>query len=479
MPFTSSALALVAASLAPLVLADHPLRIDGRRPDTAVITASDTHDRTIPLDTPMGRVAAGVLDRLDARTLNQLLRCARGKPSSAAGMRGPQIAVIHLGRRDSDRIKKVEIVQRDDDTFVARELPPGSGLGVLLDTDCYLELAERFAAYRGGMDPVSLPEPGVSSVMAHPYEPGFIRLGGGVMRQRIYRGMPIRVEDSDRDLDLETMHVRLPPGYDPRRPAGLLVWSSPTPAGRIPQAFAAALDELHFICVGIDDAGNDRDVPDKFQLVFDAVETARRRFHVDDRRIYIAGMSGGGKVSSILSICFPEVFSGAIPIVGYATYTTLDEATWGKMHWPYFAKPQARQLAAARTTRTALMSGPPDFNYKEMVERQKQLESDGFQSIRFFDYPDMAHVMPTPDRFTDALRWVDEPYRQLRAAEAQAAADLLAAYAAGRDDLAPTTDQDRAALNQVIEAGPWTDAAWQALDLLRLDPSAVNETRGD
>ena len=248
-------------------------------------------------------------------------------------------------------------------------------------------------------------------------------------------------------------------GCDPRRPAGLLVWSSPTARGAIPPVFRAALDELNLVCIGSDNTGNDRDVPDKFQIVFDAVATARQRFHIDARRIYITGMSGGGKVTSILAMCFPDVFTGAIPIVGLGTYSTLDD-TWGQHRNAYFAEPRGPLAKLARARRMAPMGGPPDFNYDEMRERVARLEVDGFTNIRFFTYPDMAHVMPSADRFAEALRWIDAPWQQVREQERDRAESLLAAN---------VDSGDRAALAEIIVAGPWTDAAWRALELLRTD----------
>jgi hypothetical protein len=293
-----------------------------------------------------------------------------------------------------------------------------------------------------------------------------VKLTTESMKQRIYGGMPVRLDNPNRELAKETLHCRLPAGYDPRRPAGLLVWSSPTPRGAVPRVFDAVLDELNMVCVGADNAGNDRDVPTKFQLLFDALTNARERFHIDRRRIYITGMSGGGKVSSILGVCFSEIFSGSIPIVGFSSYTHLDES-WDRYRVPYYTKPRGELLTLALRSRIALMSGPPDFNYKEMEVRSGQMKADGFTNIRFFDYPDMAHVMPTAPRFADALRWVDEPYRDLRRAEDEAARTLLAAYLDGRSDPRPRTDEDRNELVRVIDAGPFTDAAWKTLALMR------------
>jgi pimeloyl-ACP methyl ester carboxylesterase len=337
---------------------------------------------------------------------------------------------------------------------------------VLLDAARFEPLAAEWPAYRGGLDPKQADPPGASAAMPRPYTPGSIQVTAQTLKKRLYLGLPVRVLDADRDLARETLHARLPAGYDPRRPTGLLVWCSPTSDGRIPAALAEGLDELGIVCVAADDAGNERDVPDKFQLVFDVVATARERYHIDRRRVYIAGMSGGGKVASILALCFPEVIAGTVTIVGVGTHSRLDES-WGRYRPAYFVRPRENVLALARQRRLALMSGPADFNYKEMVERAALLEADGFNNVKFFDYPDMAHEMPTAARFAEALRWVDEPYRQMRDEQDAKAASLLAAYLEGRDDAAPRTDDDRAALQAVVEAGPWSDAAWQALELSR------------
>jgi dienelactone hydrolase len=446
------------------------LRIDGRRPDTVVVALGETWDETLPLETPMGQLAAGVLTRYDAATAGRLLRCATREPlPELTPDTAWRFAVLHLSVRGREPIKRVEVLRLADAGFGARPLAPGDGPGVRLDADRFEALAAGWPAYRGGMDPDRADPSGASAVVPRPYTPGTVSVTEEVLKKRLYRGMPVQVSDPDRDLSRETLHARLPAGYDPRRPAGLLVWSSPTSAGVIPEVLADGLDELGIVCVAAENAGNERDVPNKFQLVFDGLATARRRYHIDDRRIYIAGMSGGGKVASILALCFPEVFAGAVPIVGLGTYSTLDES-WGRYRTAYFARPRERELAVARTRRMALMGGPADYNYKEMVERAALLEADGFGNVRFFVYPDMAHEMPTPRRFTDALGWLDEPFRVLRDAETAAAAALLDAYLDGRDDEAPRTDDDRATLRLVIEAGPWSDAAWRALELSRGRP---------
>ena len=460
-------------SLTTLLLAAHLtaapqniFHIDGRRPDHAAVTVTEAWDESVPRDTPMGRLAAGVLAEYDTKSIGQLLRCATNAPAPAEA--GQLTAVIHLSRTDSPHTKHVQLHQLADGTIVASSRVIEQTQRIVLDRRKFDRTAGDWPVFRGGFEITSdLARGGSGFAMPQPYIPGAITMTTRTMKQRLYSGMPVRTESTDRDLNQETLHVRLPSNYDPRRPAGLLVWNSPSPRGDIPNAFHAALDERYFVCIGIDNAGNDRDVPDKFQLVFDAVANARQRYHIDDERIYITGMSGGGKVSSVLMMCFPDIFRGAIPIVGFGTYSQLEDQ-WGKHHYAYFAKPKHTLLELAKSHRMALMGGPPDFNYDEMVLRQEHLEADGFEEIRFFSYPDMAHQMPTPQRFLDALRWIDEPYELARNKRVAVAGEEMLAYLTGRGDQRPATEPDRAALIQLIHDYPWTEAAWKALELLRL-----------
>jgi predicted esterase len=468
-PASARYAALAALTLAAPVLGQHPadvLRVDGRRPHDLVVARGESWDPTLPLETTMGRLVAGVLARSETGNVGRLLRCATRDPLPPTEPDAARrIAVLHLSRRDREQVNRVEVLRLADGSIGARALESPQR-GVLLDARRFEALTADWPAYRGGLDADPDIPPGASAVMSRPYTPGSITVTAQTLKKRLYRGLPVRVVDADRDLARETLHARLPAGYDPRRPAGLLVWSSPTPDGQIPAALAQGLDELGIVCVAADSAGNDRDVPDKFQLVFDAVATTRERYHIDDRRVYITGMSGGGKVASILGLCFPEAFAGVVAIVGVGTHSRLDES-WGRYRPAYFVRPRENVLALARQRRLALMSGPADFNYKEMVERAALLEADGFNNVKFFDYPDMAHEMPTPARFAEALRWLDEPYRRTRDEQDALAASLLATFLEGRDEATAQTDEDRAALRAVMESGPWSDAAWRALELSR------------
>ena len=80
-----------------------------------------------------------------------------------------------------------------------------------------------------------------------------------------------------------------------------------------------------------------------------------------------------------------------------------------------------------------------------------------------------AGSMPTPNRFTEALRWVDEPQREAAERARAKAADLLAAHAQRHGEGPPTTREARQSLVAITQAAPWTEPAWTAALWLGFD----------
>jgi poly(3-hydroxybutyrate) depolymerase len=206
-------------------------------------------------------------------------------------------------------------------------------------------------------------------------------------------------------------------------------------------------------------------VVERMQLALDAAATAVSRYHVDPLRIYATGMSGGGRVSSMLWGTFPEVFRGAVPIVGINTYQNIP-AGGGRAWRAGFSKPTGERWAMLRGHRLAAITGSRDGNQAHTLAAISLMKADGL-AVKEYDYPDLAHEYPSPERFLAALRWVDEPARDRRASESAAAAALLETFKksdTGRLD----PRARRRALVEVTAAGPWSDAAWEAAELLGL-----------
>ncbi|MDF1808497.1 MAG: hypothetical protein P1U42_02275 [Phycisphaerales bacterium] len=297
--------------------------------------------------------------------------------------------------------------------------------------------------------------------LTQPYEESKTVLDLRTVRARIKVSYP----RLSRDLDNEIFRVRLPSNFNDQFPAGVLVWISPSSDGRIPKIFEPALDELGFVAVGIDNNGNRREITDRLQNVFDSIETVGSRYRIDRKRIYLTGMSGGGRCSGILQIAFPELFAGAIPIVGLDTYHNAPTGEPGKF-WPArIGRPAGKWMNLLKERRIAAITGSADFNQPEMSIRQDLLKADGVE-MRLDIIEGMAHTMPTTDQFTDAFKWVDIPRRDSMVESFKKAKSLKESYLEMFDDFDSSNPAQRKMLIEIIELAPWTEPALWAADIL-------------
>ncbi|MBX3357118.1 MAG: prolyl oligopeptidase family serine peptidase [Phycisphaeraceae bacterium] len=494
-------LLLIAAAL---LLAVFPAPCDAQRvfnvarsrPERVVVSLSE-QDPLPFLDsssTEPGMTArlAGILAVLESQDdLRRLYACV-GPDSPAARTRQAQsddtstrLYVFHLYARDTRR--RIEIRRTFDGQIFAQPIDVDdneSSSPHRLKVDAFSLLAAQWNPYRGDLassppTPAPAPsiEPGRQATLDQPYEPGLFTMDQPTLSERFFSRRSSRFPPAKRILAHETINIRLPSGgVDPRSPAGLLVWIDPSPGGNIPQSLGPALDHLGFIAVAPMNADNQRPVGDRLQLALDAVATAMDRYHIDRRRIYASGLSGGGKMSALLWAGFPELFAGAIPVVGFEFWEKIPSSRPGQPYRALIARPEPQRLDLIKTHRLALMTGAKDFNHEPIAGAAEILGNQGFAS-HLYDFRDMGHEVPTADRFTEAMLWLDHPRRSLLEQQAGEAQSLLDAYAKGSAPPPPTTDAQREALINITRVGPWSPAAWKAAELLgAAQPSPMNAT---
>ena len=413
---------------------------------------------------PMLRELAGVTADLRGKSIDELRACMPTNPMLGDIRDAQRLCVAHVvGKKET---KRLAILRTRDGGFVAAELGGDLPARGEMRKEPFAALLAGWSGYRGPMDSAAVKEPkGDVFELEHPYVAGRYTIDQRTMTDRMNGGHKVTIEGSTRDLDIEKFYVRLPRNYDPRNPAGLLVWVDASPYGRPPPPFNEALDSLGIVCIGAADSGNGRLVATRYQLALDAVATASSRFHVDPRRVYITGISGGGRVSSIMQGCFPEVFMGAVPIVGLCFYENVPTGT-GHL-WPAgYQRPKNDIFALLRQRRMAAMTGQKDFNQLEM-QQATELYSRDHIPVKLFENSRMGHELPKPDAFREALAWVDEPYQQMRTAEESAAKAALELAIPKVPETGPIPEPVRKQLVKVTEAGPWTEPAWTAAELLR------------
>lgn len=424
------------------------LQIDGRGVRSAAITTSP---EPIPADLAgieMLRERLGGVASLDSRSvssINRLSRVLEGHaPLSDTGL------FIHFAG-DAEPVT-MALFTRAETVIIQSVDDPARAWSVRREAFDRLGIPLEVPASSpaGGFNPTGTP---LEMTIPTPHTESDLVLDTRTVRSRIKNNFP----SLTREVGGETFHVRLPARFDPDTPAGVLVCISPTPSGRIHPSFAQACDQLGLIAIGVDNNGNNRPITDRLQNHLDSIETLAGHARIDRDRIYLTGMSGGGRCSSILLLSFPERFAGAVPIVGLDTY---HNAPTGKpnQHWPRaLGKPAGTYLRLLRDRRIRSITGTADFNEPEMVIRTELMQRDGLDAT--IDVIEgMAHTYPTGEQFRDALLWVDEPQR---AAMEKALSDARATLerTEGADTDAPAV---RRQLIQIMQLLPHSDEAWQA-----------------
>lgn len=415
---------------------------------------------------------AAILEPRDVRSLaGMTLRAADGmSPTDACGT----LYTICLCA-DSE-VRRVRISACPDGSVWCRAAGNDAAdiPGVALDRDRFSEFSAKWRASLATLAAIDRGDPDEAAILQLEGPRCFAsacRLDRGTISERFLRGRSSRLDPADRVLEIERLRVRLPKGYSPRARAGLVVWVDAGDSGEPPSCMSAVLDASNIIAAGFDRCGNTRPAANRYQLALDAVATVSRRYHVDPRRVYISGISGGARIASTMVACFPDVFAGAIPIVGLSCFEPVPVGN-GRSAAPAYARPQGRIIDLLRERRVAAITGGRDFNQPEITGAAQILRAAGVP-VRIFDHMDMGHELPTPERFAEALEWIDEPHRvRLTAEQERGERELKAAVTRIGDGGAPRNDADRALLMRVTEVAPWTAAAWRAIDLLDGEPDA-------
>jgi hypothetical protein len=230
------------------------------------------------------------------------------------------------------------------------------------------------------------------------------------------------------DSTQQSYELFIPSGYKPEQEYPLILYVPPGDGDggslwkQVCQSRGAFLVAPH-------NAGNDGWVerPMRFRVVLDALDDVRRRFHIDPDRTYISGISGGGNVASRIAFALPELFGGAMPIVG----------AWGLRRQP------SLRLRAAERLSVAVLTGETDFNRPEMeLEFFPVIRENGTRSMLRV-YPGMGHGCPTPEQLEEVYDWLEEGHPARR--------QLAARYPASRLAGPLTPDEWSTAL--LVEAG--------------------------
>jgi predicted esterase len=174
-------------------------------------------------------------------------------------------------------------------------------------------------------------------------------------------------------------------------PGGVLVFVKPIDSGELPAAWAAELDRHNLIWVAAEDFGNERPRAQRVLAAIAGLKLIESSQAIDSKRVYIGGMSGGGRIASQTISRFPQHFSGALYIVGADFWTAAE-------------KPLLPRIAA---NRYVFITGSRDFNQREMRRVFSKYQAAGASKILLMDLPGFGHEYPNAGQLCRAIDFLD------------------------------------------------------------------------
>ena len=186
--------------------------------------------------------------------------------------------------------------------------------------------------------------------------------------------------------------IYVPENYSSTKPAGIMVNISPLRSGSIPKRWKPVMDRHNLIWIGANRAGNP--VMTMRRMLFAALAPVQIQNHysVNTDRIFVSGLSGGGRVSSLVAIEFARQFKGAIYICG--------------VNPPRQEQPVL--LDQVRENRFVFLTGSKDFNKDETKRVFARYKKLGVEHIQLMVVPHMSHRNPDADDFEEAIRFLDD-----------------------------------------------------------------------
>lgn len=171
---------------------------------------------------------------------------------------------------------------------------------------------------------------------------------------------------------------------------GVLVYVSPRMTGRLDSRWRSVMDEQNLVYISANQVGNRIGVDRRMVLAILSLKVLGQQFRIADDRIYVTGLSGGGRVASMLASQFPEIFSGAIFICGVN-------------FWEEEPQPDLERI---RKNRFVFLTGSKDFNRNETRVVYHQYLDAGVEQSKLMVIPGMSHEHPDAKNMTEALQFL-------------------------------------------------------------------------
>ncbi len=194
--------------------------------------------------------------------------------------------------------------------------------------------------------------------------------------------------------DATRQHYELfvPEDYAPGQsyPLVLFISAGGAPAGW--REWEAACRRSGVIFASPFEAGNECPMRRRARIVLDVLDDLRRAYRLDPDRVYVGGISGGGRAACSIAFALPELFGGVVPVCA--------SGEWREERW-------LRHRVRERLS-VAMITGETDFNRGEVERFRGPLFTATGVRTRVWVVPGMGHAIPQGATLGEALAWLDE-----------------------------------------------------------------------
>ena len=193
-----------------------------------------------------------------------------------------------------------------------------------------------------------------------------------------------------------TWEMYVPEHYDPERPPGLMVYISPTRSGEMPRGWDRVMDDHNLIWIAANRSGNSVIVGRRAIFAQLAPSVAGRRYELDSERIYVTGLSGGGKMASMVATEHANLFKGAIYNCGVE----------------FWDRQTPRHIELIRQNHYVFVTGTLDQALEPTKKAHRNYLDAGVANSKLMVIRDMTHRNPNRYNFAKAVEYLDARVQQ-------------------------------------------------------------------
>lgn len=221
--------------------------------------------------------------------------------------------------------------------------------------------------------------------------------------------------DYDWSVVVEEFVVAEPKTLDPNKKYGVLVYITPGRAVPPPADWQEAMEQRNLLYIAPKNVGNEVPNARRMGQAVLAAGLMKRDYNIDPKRIYVSGLSGGARVANATAYIHPELFTGAIMHCGACFIRQVPQKKekpqqgrqGGSDYTVIVEESTLDESVIKKNVRFALITGPKDFRYGNMLDiYEGGYQPAGYQA-RMFDIPDMGHKNSSGEVLGQAIDYLD------------------------------------------------------------------------